>query len=105
MEREIVVVLNVTFLASNTPDLVPAFAARELRLGITAYGETRDEAKDNLVEVLKSLLTVLGEQGGFAHRLAEAGVDWRWTDEESDENGPAPDWVPDEQVRLLVAAA
>ena len=56
-------------------------AARFEPLGLTAYGDTDDEAIEALKGLFNKFVAVSREEGRLEQRLLHSGVEWYWEDE------------------------
>ena len=61
------------------------YAVRYGNFGLTAYGNSEEEAEKNLSEMLGVFLSNLFMKSIMNERLEKAGIQWRWTN---------ADWVP-----------
>ena len=93
------------------------FAARFVKLGLTAYGRTEERAVLELKRLFNSFVRRYRELGQIEKRLNQAGVEWCWEDDYPKDRPAFEDtnklfgstWtelspVPKEGTGLLVAA-
>lgn len=81
--NEISVKIDPQWLRHRDSDLI---AARIPGLGLTAYGQTEEDARRNLVDALHDLVQSFHRYGILEQRLNESGIDWDWVD-------PKPGWI------------
>jgi hypothetical protein len=63
---------------STNEGLPRLYAARYVNLGLTAYGDSEEEAIANLGKALNTYVRNLAKRGTLTERLARAGVTWYW---------------------------
>ena len=70
--------LILQVIHSTNEDIDTIYAARYRNLGLTAYGASEEEAKQNLSTLTNKFVTVLHRDGTLPNRLATAGVRSYW---------------------------
>ena len=76
--REITVQVPLIMYRHGEDDL---FAARLRSLGLTAYGNTPEDATNAIKKTFKVFVSEYRKRDLLIQRLQEAGVKWYWTDE------------------------
>ena len=56
-------------------------AARYCSMGLTAYGDTTDDASNKLKKMFNQEVNYYREKGLLSDRLERLGVEWYWEDE------------------------
>ena len=84
-EREVVVLVSLTLQKHREREVV---AARLKELGLTAYGDTGEEARDAVKALFNKFINEYRDSGLLAKRLDHVGVDWYWRDEYPESSGP-----------------
>ena len=78
MERVVVVNLKCVFYVNAVDQLV---AARCAELGLSAYGNTKEEATSNFKQLFNRCIHGYREKGKLADVLERSGLDWWWENE------------------------
>ena len=65
------------------------FSARLRQLGLTAYGDTEEEAVDDCKKLLSRFVNAYQGNGKLEEVLNRSGVEWHWRDQHPT-GGPAP---------------
>lgn len=77
-ERRVVVLVSAKMLTNSETG---RHAARILELGLTAYGETADEALRKVKRMYASVVQAHRELGMLEDWLNRTGLNWFWEDE------------------------
>ena len=117
-DRLVVVVTRATVVKLEDREV---YAARFRKLGLTAYGDSYNDALNKLKHMFNRFVHLHRNAGLLVERLNRAGVEWSWADEypggpdsyENTNHPPADNSPPDSEVNgsqsaidtLLSAAA
>ena len=77
-ERKVVVMVSPTYLHDKESG---RFAARIKPLGLTAYGDSRDEALRKVRRMFASAVSAHRLKGDLKEWLDRSGLEWSWLDE------------------------
>jgi hypothetical protein len=98
-QEKVVVVLPMRYLVNAKKDM---YAARIRDLGLTAYGSTKEEAKQKVKRMFAAYVAAHRKRGTLKKRLDESKLDWCWL---KDWEGDVESVTPEGLTEILHCSA
>jgi hypothetical protein len=93
-ERKVIAMISPLYLHNKETD---TFAARITPLGLTAYGNSQDEATRKVKRMFASAVAAHRSKGDLEDWLSESGLEWHWLDEYDGDTPVEDAWVTGER--------
>lgn len=94
MNTDLVVVTTPVKVFRSKPSPSPVVAARFEQLGLTAYGNSKEEAVTSLKKMFNKFIHAYRSEGQLEQRLNQLGVEWCWAKDYPTESQPFEDTNP-----------